>query len=228
MKILLVSDEYSPCWGPCTVRLRVFSDVFRQLGHEVTVLASSTNLAHGAGDDNAVYCSAPKLDKSSALSRLKNNLGFALSAYRAGVRLDKPDVVIATSPPVFAGLAGWRIARAKGAKFVYDVRDIWPDVAVEMGSFSRGGDQSAKAIVSRAQRKGPRFLGRAVGGVNVRFKGHAQSAQGVRRLFHHGQIAVASHDDANFLHIASSFGFLPERAGETSIAAQGRASVIIT
>ena len=138
MKILLVSDEYSPCWGPCTVRLRVFSDVFRQLGHEVTVLASSTNLAHGAGDDNAIYCSAPKLDKSSALSRLKNNLGFALSAYRAGVRLDKPDVVIATSPPVFAGLAGWRIARARGAKFVYDVRDIWPDVAVEMGSFSRG------------------------------------------------------------------------------------------
>ena len=33
-------------------------------------------------------------------------------------------------------MAGWLIAKMKGAKLVYDVRDIWPDVALEMGSFS--------------------------------------------------------------------------------------------
>ncbi len=139
MRILLLCDEYSPRWGPCTVRLRVFSDVFRQLGHEVTVLASSTNLSGGApGDDNAVYCRAPRMKKKTALSRLRNNLGFALSACRAGARTGPADVVIATSPPVFSSLAGWAVARRKKAKLVYDVRDIWPDVAVEMGSFSQG------------------------------------------------------------------------------------------
>ena len=48
MRILLHCDEYSPHWGPCTVRCRVFSDTFRQAGDQVTVLASSTNLTGGA------------------------------------------------------------------------------------------------------------------------------------------------------------------------------------
>ena len=47
-------------------------------------------------------------------------------------------VVLTTSPPVLISQAGWLIAKMKGAKLVYDVRDIWPDVALEMGSFSEG------------------------------------------------------------------------------------------
>ena len=36
-------------------------------------------------------------------------------------------------------MAGWWISKKKKAKLVYDVRDIWPDVALEMGSISEGG-----------------------------------------------------------------------------------------
>ena len=137
MRILLHCDEYSPHWGPCTVRLKVFSRVFREAGDQVTVLASTTNLAGGAvGDDNAIYCRTPAMKKKTALSRLQNNMGFALSSWAASRRAGRADVVLTTSPPVLASLAGYAIARSKKAKFVYDVRDVWPDVAVEMGSFS--------------------------------------------------------------------------------------------
>ena len=137
MKILLHCDEYSPHWGPCTVRLKVFSRVFRQAGDQVTVLASTTNLSGGAvGDDNAIYCRTPAMKRKTALSRLGNNLGFALSSWAASRRAGEADVVLTTSPPVLASLAGYAIARSKRAKFVYDVRDVWPDVALEMGSFS--------------------------------------------------------------------------------------------
>ena len=137
MRILLHCDEYSPHWGPCTVRLKVFSRVFREAGDQVTVLASTTNLSGGAaGDDNAVYCRTPAMKKKTALSRLENNLGFAWSSWRAGRKTGEADVVLTTSPPVLASLAGYAIARSKKAKFVYDVRDVWPDVAVEMGSFT--------------------------------------------------------------------------------------------
>ena len=139
MRILLHCDEYSPHWGPCTVRCRVFSDTFRQAGDQVTVLASSTNLTGGAsGDDNAIYCRTPAMKKKTALSRLGNNLGFALSSWIRSRKAGPADVVITTSPPVLTSLAGWAIARSKRAKLVYDVRDVWPDVAVEIGSFSEG------------------------------------------------------------------------------------------
>lgn len=139
MRILLHCDEYSPHWGPCTVRCKVFSDTFRQAGDHVTVLASSTNLADGAqGDDNAIYCPTPAMKKKTALSRLGNNLGFALSSWIRSRKAGPADVVITTSPPVLASLAGWAIARSKRARLVYDVRDVWPDVAVEIGSFAQG------------------------------------------------------------------------------------------
>ena len=45
----------------------------------------------------------------------------------------KYDIVYATSPPIFAGIAGAVIARLFGAKFVLEIRDIWPDSAVDAG-----------------------------------------------------------------------------------------------
>ena len=48
-------------------------------------------------------------------------------------------MVVCTTPPLLLMLAALRIARAKQAKLVWDVRDIWPDVAHEMGSFAPGG-----------------------------------------------------------------------------------------
>ena len=44
---------------------------------------------------------------------------------------------ITTSPPPLISLFGWAVAKLKRARLVYDVRDIWPDVAWEMGSFSK-------------------------------------------------------------------------------------------
>ena len=49
------------------------------------------------------------------------------------------DIVIASSPPLFVGQAGSNIAKRHGAKFIFDVRDVWPDVAVNMGLLPRRG-----------------------------------------------------------------------------------------
>ncbi len=53
-----------------------------------------------------------------------------IGALRAGVRAH---LVIATSPPIFAGAAGWVLAVLRRAPFVLDVRDLWPDAAIELG-----------------------------------------------------------------------------------------------
>ncbi len=48
------------------------------------------------------------------------------------------DIVIATSPPIFTGLAGCAIAKRHKAKLIFDIRDVWPDIAVNMGMISKG------------------------------------------------------------------------------------------
>ena len=47
----------------------------------------------------------------------------------------RPDVVFVTSPPITLGLSGILISWIKGGRFVYDVRELWPDVPVRMGLF---------------------------------------------------------------------------------------------
>lgn len=45
----------------------------------------------------------------------------------------KPDVVIAPSPPLTIGLNAWAIAALRGAKYIYNVQEIYPDIAVNLG-----------------------------------------------------------------------------------------------
>ncbi len=43
------------------------------------------------------------------------------------------DVVLTPSPPLTIGVCGWLLARLWGARFVYNVQDIYPDAAVKLG-----------------------------------------------------------------------------------------------
>src|SRR6185295_15203440 len=50
---------------------------------------------------------------------------------------DRPDVVIGPSVPIGTGWAALRIAAARGAAFVFEVRDVWPIALVYDGGLSR-------------------------------------------------------------------------------------------
>lgn len=55
------------------------------------------------------------------------------------VKLDNPDVIITSPPPLISCKSAVSIAKKYKAKLVVDVRDIWPDVAIEMGFIKKGG-----------------------------------------------------------------------------------------
>ena len=59
-----------------------------------------------------------------------------MSAALRGLSVPRPDVVIATSPQLLVGLAGWWIAFARQIPFIFEVRDLWPEslTAVGIGS----------------------------------------------------------------------------------------------
>ena len=141
MRILLYTEEYYPTCAACSYRMQVLADAFIQQGHTVTVLTSARNKDNGATDgrqETILYSAAIRMKKKTTIMRLLNNLSFGISSLFTALKAGKTDIVIVTSPPPLSTPFGGFIARCKHAVLVYDVRDIWPDVALEMGSFSEG------------------------------------------------------------------------------------------
>lgn len=139
MRILIHSDEYYPTCAACAYRMKVFADTFMNLGNEVTIIASSTNRENESMSgcrERIVFAPTIKMKKKTTIMRMLNNLSFAMTSVACALFAGKADVVITTSPPPLVSISGWMIAKLKRAKLVYDVRDIWPDVALEMNSFA--------------------------------------------------------------------------------------------
>ena len=68
--------------------------------------------------------------------RLLNHVSFALSSLTALRRSGPADVIFVESPPLAMGLAVFAYSWIKRAPFVFNVSDIWPQSAIEMGALS--------------------------------------------------------------------------------------------
>jgi colanic acid biosynthesis glycosyl transferase WcaI len=70
-----------------------------------------------------------RLSKRRFVGRFTNYVSYFLSACHAGLRLERPDVVVAQTDPPIIGLAGYLAARRFGVPFVMAYKDIFPEVA---------------------------------------------------------------------------------------------------
>ncbi len=78
-------------------------------------------------------------DKRNIPARAAGFAGFTVLSTAlglAGRRDARPDAVLAMSPPLTLGGAGWLAARRWGVPFVFNIQDVFPDVAVEVGAIS--------------------------------------------------------------------------------------------
>lgn len=150
MKILMVTQYFQPEGGAGAVRVGFFAHYFRQRGHNVSVIAPLPNYPTGeiyAGyrGKRRVKETLPNGIETTRLwlltrrgrgigGKLLAQLSFALTSSAVLLFHERPDVILVSSPPPFIGLAGVVAKlRWRGVKFVFDVRDIWPDVAVDLG-----------------------------------------------------------------------------------------------
>lgn len=74
-------------------------------------------------------------DKRRFAGRASNYVTYFLSACWAGLRLDRPDVVVALTDPPIVGLAAWLAGRRAGAPLVMSYRDLFPEVTVLLDDF---------------------------------------------------------------------------------------------
>lgn len=74
-----------------------------------------------------------RLNKKILLFRYLNYLSFFPSAFVRALLQKKTDYIMVVSSPPFMYLIGWLLKHIKRTKLIYDVQDLFPDVAIELG-----------------------------------------------------------------------------------------------
>lgn len=76
-----------------------------------------------------------RFPKQRFIGRATNYVTYFLSASLAGLRLDRPDVVVALTDPPIIGLAAWLAGRRFGAPLVMAYKDLFPEVTILLQDF---------------------------------------------------------------------------------------------
>jgi glycosyltransferase involved in cell wall biosynthesis len=90
-----------------------------------------------------------RFDKRRFAGRAANYMSYFASACWAGLRLDRPDVVIALTDPPIVGLAAWLAGKRFRAPLVMSYRDLFPEVTVLLKDFHSDTINNALQRVNR-------------------------------------------------------------------------------
>jgi len=152
MHILIIHQAFASLNEPGGTRHHEFARLLSAHGHQVTVIASPVSYVTGAplrlpplapqmggvprrgeGGITILRASVYSAHHKSFVHRVIAFISFMLSSFWLGLGVKNVDLVWGTSPPIFQGVTAWVLARLKGAKFLFEVRDLWPRFAIAVG-----------------------------------------------------------------------------------------------
>ena len=146
---LWIIDQYAvpPSLAGFT-RQHEHAAILAQLGWRTTIFASPFEPKRQVME-RPVYILHPKVEQSEQGTpfvwlhsvpysgnnwrRYLNMVSFLVICILAGFRRRAPDVILASSPHLLAGLAGWILAKWHRVPFVLEIRDLWPESLVQLG-----------------------------------------------------------------------------------------------
>lgn len=153
MRVLFVTQYWPPETGAAPARALHFARALERAGHRVRVVTGLPN--HPSGVIRPEYAKMRRASerdgglavervwlhatpRKTPFTRLWNHATFAWSALPVALGGPRPDVVLATTPPLFLGVAAWLASVRASAPLVIDVRDDWPRAAVALGEMKPG------------------------------------------------------------------------------------------
>jgi len=169
MKIGILTQYYPPEMGAPQARLSHLAAQFIRRGHEVFVLTAMPNYPTGrVFEGYRGFSRRENRDGASVIRswiypttkvglgpRLASYFSFVFSSLLAGAaRLPRLDYLLTESPPLFLGISGYLLAKRTGARWIFNVSDLWPESAVALGAVSQGwGLKTALALEAFCYRK---------------------------------------------------------------------------
>ncbi|MBU0528982.1 glycosyltransferase family 4 protein [bacterium] len=155
VRILFLSHFYPPEMGGAAARISGLAKWLVKFGHDVTVITGYPNYPTGKiypeykNKKNKIeFIDGVKILRSkvlpasyqSVLVRLLNYFTLFFTALWNGVRKrNNFDIIVASSPPLTIGILGLILSKIYKIPWIFDIRDIWPDVAVEAGMLRENG-----------------------------------------------------------------------------------------
>lgn len=148
-KFVIITQYYPPEVGGGSQRSVGFAEELHKLGYEVTVIAPfpsyllqkneivKKHKLYEKSNQNGitvyhtyVYAS----DRGSFFNRILYYLSFTFSSTLVGLfKLKKIDYHLTISPPLFNGITGILLKYFKKSKFIFDIGDLWPESAIQLG-----------------------------------------------------------------------------------------------
>src|SRR6202451_2851357 len=147
MHILLFNEYYPPDTSATAKMAALVAETVANR-HKVTVVAGRPSydpdeyypyslLRRDTRNNVTIECvGSTAYPRHRMRRRVSNYLSYLALAVPRALAI-RPDVVLAMTDPPVAGIAGAFIARLSGRPFVYNIRDLYPDMAL-------GGDIVSK------------------------------------------------------------------------------------
>lgn len=146
MRILYFHQHFSTRSGATGTRSYEMAQALLKSGHEVHMVCGSYQLANSGlscefnrgkrqGIVDGIRVTELEIPYSNSDSFTTRTIAFVKFAMRS-VRIalqDKYDLLFATSTPLTAGIPGIAARVLRRKKFVFEVRDLWPELPREMG-----------------------------------------------------------------------------------------------
>jgi len=149
VRVVVVYQYYQGHGAPGHSLVYELTQYLAERGHDVTVVSGETGYmkqdaptlpwyrrivrSERCGKVNVLRTYTYSELHRSYLGRLLSFISFSLSCPLGLLTIDKPDVVLASSPPIFPIFSAWLICKLRRIPFVIEVRDLWPTSAVQMG-----------------------------------------------------------------------------------------------
>lgn len=141
MHILYLHQHFALPSGSTGTRSYEFAKRWVQAGHQVTVITGHydiggleyTRQTQTIDGIKVLIAGTQYSNKMSFLKRVFSFLSFILFSFIAGLKQKEVDIVFATSTPLTIGIPAILLKWFKKKPFVFEVRDEWPRIPVEMG-----------------------------------------------------------------------------------------------
>src|SRR5690554_4101739 len=140
MNILYIHQYFKTPKEPGGTRSYWIAQELINNGHQVTMITADPQATQKRKEViidgiKVIYLQEAYSQNMSISTRLKSFLGFVRKSINEARKHKNIDLVIATSTPLTVGITALYMKWFKKTPYIFEVRDLWPEVPIQMGAF---------------------------------------------------------------------------------------------
>lgn len=139
MNILYIHQYFVTPQEPGATRSYWISKELVRRGHHVTVITGNSESKHAPGRFNrdgidVIYVNNLYNNSQTKIQKVWSFVKFIFQSISVAKKEKNVDLVYATSTPLTIGAVALALRALKGWRYVFEVRDLWPEFPIQVGA----------------------------------------------------------------------------------------------